>query len=600
LKAEPSPSITLPTNQAQKFEATNGKQALSLYSKEFLIACLIIAATTAAIFLPVMFRGLPSGHDASVHYRWAVQFKEARQETGAFYPRWLASANRHQGSPAMLYYPPLPFFVTAALSPFTKDMLQALALSCWLGMFLSGVTFYIFCRSHFPQPLSLFAALFYLIAPYHLLDFYHRTALSEFWAFVWIPLILDAVYRLTIETRWRVVLYLAFSYALLLFTHLAMAFALTLVLPIYFFLLTRKWMALVQMTAGLMLGFGLSAIFTIPVLFEREYVKFQRLLGMKYDNNFLFETLSQPPLLQLTEQGEINTLKLIDWIAVSLALVFLLVLFVLFFNRQTKKASPQSLKILRAILAIAVVTLLMTTRVASPIWKLIPQLAYMQFPFRWLTIASVCAAFLLCGASTLLTDRIKMRPVLIAEFLLIALTLAVSATVMVQASYDREAILKGLVLTEVKEYFPIWWDQPKRLEKQNLDETVPAIVVAKGVANATVNDDAGMSQSYEVQAINDATLDFRALYFPGWVAYVDGQKRAVQANEKGNIQFTIEPGEHQVVLRFEDTAPRTAGKMISSTCLLLGLFIVAFGKRSKLTKTTFLTPGDLENNNEAR
>jgi uncharacterized membrane protein len=584
LNEEPSPSTTTSPNPSQKFEETNEKPSFSLRSQECLIAGLIIATITSVIFLPVIFRGLPSGHDAYVHYRWAVQFKEAVQEPGVFYPRWLASANHHQGSPAMLYYPPLPFLMTTTFSFLTKDMLQALAFSCWWAMFLSGLAMYVFCRSHFSHRLSLFAALFYLAAPYHLFDFYHRTALSELWAFVWVPLIFDALYRITRDKGWQATVYLTISYALLLFTHLPVAFALTLVLPVYVLLLTPKLKALVRVAAGLALGFGLSAIFTIPLLFERDYVKFQRLLGNKYDNNFLFESLVKTPLLQVTEHGEVDTLKLADWIAASLLVGFLFALFVLFFTRTRKIFSTQPAKTLIASGVVFAVALLMTTRVSSPVWKIIPQLPFMQFPFRWLTIASVCVVFLTCGAISFLTANPKARPLFIAGFLLLAFTLTISATVIVKAAYDREAILTGLALTEVKEYFPVWWDQPKRLEKQNLDEELPPAAVASGIADVTVSDDTGMNQAYEVKAISDVTLNFRALYFPGWVAYVDGEKRAVEPSDKGNIQLAVEAGEHHIALKFEDTAPRTFGKIISSICLLISLGAFTFGKSLRIAK----------------
>ncbi len=543
-----------------------------------------MAAVSVAIFLPVIFRGLPNGHDAGVHYRWAVQFKEALQESGVFYPRWLASANHQQGSPVMLYYPPLPFFISATLSLLTKDMLQALAFSCWLAIFLSGLAMYVFCRSHFSPGLSLFAALFYLATPYHLFDFYHRMALAELWSFVWIPLIFDALYRITVKPGGPATLYLATGYALLLFTHLPVAFALTFVAVIYVLLHTRKLNALMGVVAGLVLGFGVSATFTIPVWFERDYVKFQRLLGIKYDNNFLFETFSKSPLLQLTEPGGVDTLKLADWTALSLVLIFLFALVLLFFNRATKNLSAETIKSLRVILAVSLLALLMTTRISSPLWKLIPQFAYLQFPFRWLTLVSAGAAFLAGGALSLLLDHTKRRPLLVTACLTLAVTLAVSATVIAKTSYDRETILKSLDTVEVKEYFPLWWDQPKRLEKQNFDEEIPAISVASGTAEVKAKDDAGVNQVYEVKATSDATLNFRALYFPGWVAYVDEQKTAVEANDKGSIQLAVQAGEHSITLKFEDTAPRRVGKIISSLGLLAGLLIFAFGKRWRRTK----------------
>jgi hypothetical protein len=599
LNEEASPLTTPSTIASQQFETPQVNQQFTLRSKEALVSSLIIATMTTALLLPVLFHGLPNGHDAAVHYRWAVQFKDALQEPGVFYPRWLASANNNQGSPAMLYYPPLPFFITTALSFLTNDVLSALALGCWLGLFLSGVTMYIFCRSHFSYRLSLFAAFVYLAMPYHLFDLYHRTALSEFWSFAWVPLIFTAVDRLATQDNWRATAFLAFSYGLLLFTHLPIAFALTLVLPIYCLLLTQRLKALVQITIGLALGFGLSAIFTIPVLFERDEVRIQRLIGIKYDNNYLFENFLNPPVWQLSAQGEVDTLKLADWIAISLLLILLFALLMFFFNRASRIVAKRTASTLWAISAVAAVALLMTTRLSAPIWKSIPQLAYMQFPFRWLTITSLATTVLTVGSFAFFRAARKSRSLALISFLFLTLTLGLSATVILKASYDRQAILNGLAAIEVKEYFPVWWEQSKRAERQNFGEDFPAVTLADGTAEVSIKDDAGINQTYEVKADDEALLDFRTLYFPGWVAYVDGERRTVAPNDKGNIRLAIEPGTHTVTLKFADTPPRTAGKLISAISFLVMLGAFAFSKKMA-RRAASLVPANLENNEEAQ
>ena len=67
----------------------------------------IIALATLAL-LPIFLHHFPKGHDAAWHYRWASGFINALKE-GSLYPRWHTEANFGQGSPVMLYYPPLPF-----------------------------------------------------------------------------------------------------------------------------------------------------------------------------------------------------------------------------------------------------------------------------------------------------------------------------------------------------------------------------------------------------------------------------------------------------------------------------------------------------------
>src|SRR5690349_7150020 len=79
--------------------------SLSHTRREFFLACSCLLIFAILLFIPVFVKGFPSGHDGYVHYRWAEQFIEALKEPGVYYPRWLGSANNHQGSPVMLYYP---------------------------------------------------------------------------------------------------------------------------------------------------------------------------------------------------------------------------------------------------------------------------------------------------------------------------------------------------------------------------------------------------------------------------------------------------------------------------------------------------------------
>src|SRR5204863_1044123 len=93
-------------------------------------------------------------------------------------------------------YPPLPYYVVAAFNLIVRNPMLAVCLGCWFALTVSGLTMYRFSRSLLPPAYSLLAALIYTIAPYHLFDLYHRSALSEFWAFAWLPLVADAAWRI--------------------------------------------------------------------------------------------------------------------------------------------------------------------------------------------------------------------------------------------------------------------------------------------------------------------------------------------------------------------------------------------------------------------
>ncbi len=168
----------------------------------------------SVVFLPILIYGFPKGTDIGFHFRWNYYFAEEFRQ-GNLYPRWLAAANHGYGSPVTLYYAPLQFYVTTALDFLVHDTWRAISLACWLSTALCGATMYVFSRSLLSRVPSLAASLLYMWAPYHLLDLYRGNSLSQYWAYVWIPLVLSSIQWIAKKPGWRTVPYLALSYGLL-------------------------------------------------------------------------------------------------------------------------------------------------------------------------------------------------------------------------------------------------------------------------------------------------------------------------------------------------------------------------------------------------
>lgn len=148
---------------------------------------------------------------------------------------------------------------------------------------------------------------------------------------------------------------------------------------------------------------------------------------------------------------------------------------------------------------------------------------------------------------------------------------------------------------EVAEDRTVWLDRQK-----HLDETLkPAVITTSGAASISVIDDSGRWQNYIVNASTQSTLTLRTYYFRGWVARVDGQSVEVTPSNEGNIQLMIEPGQHTLTLSFEDTWPRTAGKLVSGAGLLALLILLGLGRVGR-SREISLTDFDGSNQNDAR
>jgi len=543
-----------------------------------LLAYAGVVVLATVIMLPVLARGFPAGFDGVRHYRWTEHFIDALRD-GAFFPRWFPAANDGQGSPVPLYYPPLPFYVAAAFSLVTANTLQAMAFSCWLALVVSGVTMYAFSRSLLSGGMSFAAAALYMIAPYHVVDLFQGATVSEFWTFAWLPLLLAAVRRVTVERHQLSVAYLAFGYALLVFTHVPVAFLTTLTLPIFACLLTRNPRALARVACGLSLGAGIGAIFLIPVLFETKYVK----LFFKFDYRefFLFERVRAAlTSARFPAESSLSTYSLdIELVGVGLLALFAVSSLLLWAERRSGRQGAMWTTSFVAIWILTFFSILMTTRLTDPIWRLTPGLSYLFFPYRWLVVASVGTCFLTALAGWLLLSAGAWRGLKVGALAgVVMLNLAIGALAIWRAPVSPDGFADGLSRRDPREYRPIWWDGQLRKDRQH------STFVESGDAEVQAIDDAGIEQIYSVSARADSVVTLHPLYFPGWTARVDGKKREVAPGPDGNIQLQVEPGEHTVTLRFEDTPPRSAGKIVSAVSLLIYLGI-CFGARRNRTST---------------
>jgi hypothetical protein len=137
-----------------------------------------------------------NGHDGWIHLNWLEQFTRLFRE-GDLYPRWMPDSFSGFGSPAFYVYPPLTYWFASLLSltglHSGESLYFAVIISC---IFASAVTFCMYAREvAFSKQSSLLGALCYALAPYTMIDVAIRNALSEYVAFLWIPLVFIGIER---------------------------------------------------------------------------------------------------------------------------------------------------------------------------------------------------------------------------------------------------------------------------------------------------------------------------------------------------------------------------------------------------------------------
>jgi hypothetical protein len=160
------------------------------------------------------------------------------------------------------------------------------------------------------------------------------------------------------------------------------------------------------------LGLSLSGIYLIPAAFERRHVQVAMAIidNLRFQDNFLFDRTAD------VAHNNFNTS--ISLLAISLLAVTVAAISTLLLSRpRPQSSSSRNLPPILAILTLVIAFLLVP--LSTPLWKHLPELAFLQFPWRLLT---VLAAVLSLALALLLQRLPRAVPSWTALVLTLALT----------------------------------------------------------------------------------------------------------------------------------------------------------------------------------
>jgi hypothetical protein len=244
---------------------------------------LLIVLVAALLCLPCLRVGIPPGFDSEYHTAYQYHFSRQFWE-GDLYPRWLAAANKGNGSPIFLVQYPLPYLLTALLRPLTSFApgpareARELGVFCFLVLAGAGLAARAWFRHRCLPWAATIAAIVYVLLPYIFGQaLYRRAGLGELCSFVWMPLALALCEPLP---RFAVVSALGVVFGLLLLSN-GLSAAVFLPLMMGYALVSWRsrhlppgrcatWLLL-----ALTLGMGTAAIYLVPL------VAYRRLFDLK-------------------------------------------------------------------------------------------------------------------------------------------------------------------------------------------------------------------------------------------------------------------------------------------------------------------------------
>ncbi len=149
----------------------------------------IIIAIGIVLSIPLNQIQIRETHDGALHFLRVLGTIDTLK-IGKFPPLINQYYCNASGYAINLFYPPIVTYIPLLIKLFTPTYSMALKIYGAICIILSGITMYQFTyQLTKKRGIALFAAIFYLIAPYKLANVYKRFAIGEFTAMVFMPLV---------------------------------------------------------------------------------------------------------------------------------------------------------------------------------------------------------------------------------------------------------------------------------------------------------------------------------------------------------------------------------------------------------------------------
>ena len=556
---------------------SGGWQAVPETLRQRLAIAAGLAALAAPVCLPLATNQLLLGHDAYEYLPRQVEFHENIRH-GILMPRWAADLSLGYGQPLFVFNPPLLHYLAEIWILAGIDSLTALNLTCALIVAGSVASMFLLGRLWFGTWAGFLAAAAYLYAPYFHVDLFVRHALAEFAAFPFYPLAFYGFARYARDREPRFLLLGAAAYAGVIGAHhpAALLFSpLLLSLAVFQALQRKSWKLLLTQMGAFALALGLGACVWAPALFERGFVKLDRLLEgyLQYTNHFVY--LQQ---LFTTNWGYgISTPGYQDGMSLSLGWSHLLVAALgwVTLGRRLSGAERSEKRLLVGFLSGGCVAFSVLMLAGSEwFWATLPLMKYIEFPWRMLAPASFCLALAAGAAAQGLRPTLAWRKPAMAAAL--GLLILPNLSHIAPAGYQpvdlrqwtaEQIARRGISVTTRNEYEPRWAELPAYRS-----ETVRVVA---GWAQGELRRVSPVHWSGQVKAAAESTVEVSCFFFPGWQVSVDGRKVPIEPSPgSGLIRLAVPAGDHQVEMAFRRTPLRVVAEALSalSAFILIGLW----------------------------
>jgi len=435
-------------------------------------------------------------------------------------------------------------------------------------------------RDWLPPRHAAAAAVLFTINPYHLVIVYYRSDFAELLASALFPLLVWGSHRV-IRDGWRGVPALAAVFAGIWLSNapaaVIAAYSLALLLGVGC-LLRRSLQPALAGAAAAAGGLGLAAFYVLPAAWEQRWVQIKEALApsLRPEQNFLFAQSIDPEFVLFNLK--VSSIAAGVMLITSLAAIF---------AARRRREYPDLWWMMAAL---GGASIFFMSRVSLALWRFLPELRYLQFPWRWLVPLGMVFAFFVAAAV------VESRRKWVWWLVLLIVIGGSGAAIVRDAWWDTEdvsdlteAIASGQGYEGTDEYAPLGCNHyllpnggpssgdepgPPNPRIARLDPLSGKIVPANGIRLHAERWSAEHKVFME-ESPNVGMLAIRLINYPAWEVRMDGQDTRTNSLPKtAEMIIPVPAGNHRVEITFRRTWDRTAGWFISGISVIL---LLAFG-----------------------
>lgn len=533
---------------------------------------LILFLLSLLPLISLIRKGTYESGDLTIHAMRTVTFSKILFDEHVR-PVWTPNFNAGYGDPHFLFSYFLPYFLASILQKLGLSFIFSIKALLAISYVFSGMFMYLWIKYEFGVKSAFVAAIFFLFAPYHLVDMHFRVTIAESMAFAFLPLCMYLASKIIKTLSVNSVLLLGISLALLLTTHqITSLFFMPVLITysglIYFLKNARSKKEVFYLFSSIIVGLGLSCFYWLPIIMESQFTSISQSTSV---TSFLSisELLYSPWRLGLLFQGHSGELSYLIGYTQLLVIALSFLLFSRIKDRRVKIITIYFIILL-------FICVFLTLPYSGVLWQKIPFLRYSQFPYRMLT--------------------------------LIALSVAVLSGVVIKYSKNKMFFYLLVIITVF--YTILNWGNRKSLPEINDDISLPSestylqpsspigtsanknLILSGGngkhielIGNGAIKqlNRTSTIHEYLINSKEQITVKENTLCFPGWNIYINGEKKELQCNNKATVEFKLPPGLYKFDLKFENTPDRKISIFISQFTFVLIIILFFLKKRFSFT-----------------